>query len=235
MNKMPRKNVSSNTPANIPAAAALYTNQQLPGIGASLGLDRLLAGMEELGLLPKVATPAEIFIPYFDAARLHDYLRLAAQLRAAGFGVALTAVVTFLFGLAPALRASGVTIILTTHYIEEAEDMADRVGVMSNGELILVEEKNELMRKLGKKQLALHLQKPLAAIPDALAAHHLTLADDGSELIYTYDTQGERTGITALLHDLGEAGVRFKDLNTTQSSLEDIFVGLVSRKAEAGK
>jgi ABC-2 type transport system ATP-binding protein len=134
-----------------------------------------------------------------------------------------------------ALRASGVTIILTTHYIEEAQDMADRVGVMSNGELILVEEKKELMRKLGKKQLALHLQKPLAAIPDALAAHHLTLADDGSELIYTYDTQGERTGITALLHDLGEAGVRFNDLNTTQSSLEDIFVGLVSRKAEARK
>ena len=134
-----------------------------------------------------------------------------------------------------ALRASGVTIILTTHYIEEAQDMADRVGVMSNGELILVEEKKELMRKLGKKQLALHLQKPLAAIPDALAAHHLTLADDGSELIYTYDTQGERTGITALLHDLGEAGVRFNDLNTTLSSLEDIFVGLVSRKAEARK
>jgi ABC-2 type transport system ATP-binding protein len=134
-----------------------------------------------------------------------------------------------------ALRASGVTIILTTHYIEEAQDMADRVGVISNGKLILVEEKNELMRKLGKKQLALHLQKPLAAIPDGLAAHHLTLADDGSELIYTYDTQGERTGITALLHDLGEAGVRFNDLNTTQSSLEDIFVGLVSRKAEARK
>jgi len=130
-----------------------------------------------------------------------------------------------------ALRASGVTIILTTHYIEEAQDMADRVGVISNGKLILVEEKNELMRKLGKKQLALHLQKPLAAIPDGLAAHHLTLADDGSELIYTYDTQGERTGITALLHDLGEAGVRFNDLNTTQSSLEDIFVGLIGRKS----
>ena len=129
-----------------------------------------------------------------------------------------------------ALRASGVTIILTTHYIEEAQDMADRVGVISNGELILVEEKNELMRKMGKKQLALHLQKPLTAIPASLAAHNLTLADNGNELVYTYDTQGERTGITALLHDLGEAGVRFNDLQTTQSSLEDIFVGLVSKK-----
>ncbi len=134
-----------------------------------------------------------------------------------------------------ALRASGVTIILTTHYIEEAQDMADRVGVISGGELILVEEKNELMRKLGRKQLALHLQKPLAAIPPALASHNLTLADDGSELIYTYDTQSERTGITALLQGLNEAGLRFNDLNTTQSSLEDIFVGLVSQKPGAGQ
>ena len=126
-----------------------------------------------------------------------------------------------------ALRASGVTIILTTHYIEEAELMADRIGVINNGELILVEDKAELMRKLGKKQLILHLQKPLDAVPAELAAHRLTLANDGSELVYTYDTQGERTGITALLGDLNRTGVRFKDLHTTQTSLEDIFVGLV--------
>jgi ABC-2 type transport system ATP-binding protein len=126
-----------------------------------------------------------------------------------------------------ALRASGVTIILTTHYIEEAEEMADRVGVISQGEIILVEDKAELMHKLGKKQLTLHLQKRLAAVPEALAGHHLTLANDGDELIYTYDTQGERTGITALLSDLNAAQIRFKDLHTTQSSLEDIFVSLV--------
>jgi ABC-2 type transport system ATP-binding protein len=126
-----------------------------------------------------------------------------------------------------ALRASGVTIILTTHYIEEAEEMADRVGVISQGEVILVEDKVELMRKLGKKQLTLHLQKRLTAVPEALAGHHLTLANDGDELIYTYDTQGERTGITALLSDLNAAQIRFKDLHTTQSSLEDIFVSLV--------
>jgi ABC-2 type transport system ATP-binding protein len=125
------------------------------------------------------------------------------------------------------LRASGVTIILTTHYIEEAEDMADRIGVINNGEIILVEDKAELMHKLGKKQLALHLQKKLDAIPAELAAHHLTLADGGNELIYTYDTQGERTGITGLLGDLNRAGIRFKDLSTTQNSLEDIFVDLV--------
>jgi ABC-2 type transport system ATP-binding protein len=128
------------------------------------------------------------------------------------------------------LQASGVTIILTTHYIEEAEQMADRIGVMHNGEIILVEDKAELMRKLGKKQLTLHLHKRLDAVPDALAAHHLTLAADGSDLIYTYDTQGERTGITALLRDLNQAGIRFRDLHTTQSSLEDIFVDLVRQR-----
>ncbi|MDP2298654.1 MAG: ABC transporter ATP-binding protein [Pseudolabrys sp.] len=126
------------------------------------------------------------------------------------------------------LRASGVTIILTTHYIEEAEDMADRVGVISNGEIILVEEKAELMRKLGKKRLILHLQKPLDALPAELAAHNLSLADDGKELVFTYDTQAERTGVTALLAALATAGIRFRDLHTTQSSLEQIFVGLVS-------
>jgi ABC-2 type transport system ATP-binding protein len=128
------------------------------------------------------------------------------------------------------LRSSGVTIILTTHYIEEAEEMADRIGVINKGELILVEEKAELMRKLGKKELRLHLQKPLTDIPASLATHNLTLGNEGSELIFTYDTQGERTGVTALLSDLNAAGIRFRDLQTTQSSLEDIFVGLVSKR-----
>jgi ABC-2 type transport system ATP-binding protein len=126
-----------------------------------------------------------------------------------------------------ALRASGTTIILTTHYIEEAEEMADRVGIINKGEIILVEDKAELMRKLGKKKLTLQLQKPLAAVPDALAVHRLILSADGAELVYGYDTQGERTGITALLQDLNRAGIRFKDLHTTQSSLEDIFIDLV--------
>jgi ABC-2 type transport system ATP-binding protein len=125
------------------------------------------------------------------------------------------------------LRASGVTIILTTHYIEEAEEMADRIGVINKGEIILVEGKAELMRKLGRKQLTLHLQGGLAAIPPELAAHRLILASSGTELVYTYDTQGARTGVTALLDDLHRAGIRFKDLHTTQSSLEDIFVDLV--------
>ena len=128
------------------------------------------------------------------------------------------------------LRASGVTIILTTHYIEEAEEIADRVGVINDGEIILVEDKDELMRKLGKKQLALELHSRLDAVPDALAAHDLELAEDGRRLIYTYDTHAERTGITALLTDLNDAGVRFRDLNTSQSSLEEIFVSLVRKE-----
>ena len=126
------------------------------------------------------------------------------------------------------LRASGVTIILTTHYIEEAEDMADRVGVINKGEIILVENKAELVRKLGKKRMILYLQKKIDALPPALGAHALTLANGGSELVFTYDTQGERTGITTLLDDLNRAGIQFRDLQTEQSSLEDIFVGLVS-------
>jgi len=129
--------------------------------------------------------------------------------------------------LVRSLRQSGVTIILTTHYIEEAEQMADRVGVIDHGELILVEDKIELMHKLGNKQLTLHLHRKLDAVPEALAYHHLTLTPDGSGLIYNYDTQGERTGITALLQDLNKAGIRFRDLETSQSSLEDIFVDLV--------
>jgi ABC-2 type transport system ATP-binding protein len=125
------------------------------------------------------------------------------------------------------LRAAGVTIILTTHYIEEAEQMADRVGVINKGEIILVEDKAELMRKLGKKQLTLHLSQPLAALPDTLSAFNLALAEGGRDLVYTYDTQAERTGITRLLAALGAADIRFRDLETTQSSLEDIFIGLV--------
>jgi len=126
------------------------------------------------------------------------------------------------------LRDSGVTIILTTHYIEEAEDMADRIGVINKGEIILVEDKTELMRKLGKKQLLLHLQKKLDVMPAELTTHPLTLADDGMTLTFDYDTQSEHTGVTALLADVNRSGVRFRDLETRQSSLEDIFVGLVS-------
>ncbi|HEY7248568.1 MAG TPA: ABC transporter ATP-binding protein [Xanthobacteraceae bacterium] len=128
-----------------------------------------------------------------------------------------------------ALRASGVTIILTTHYIEEAEEMADRIGVIDHGELILVEDKAELMRKLGNKQLTLHLQKQLEAIPAELGMYALTLTDGGRALVYNYDTHAERTGITGLLQDLRQAGIRFRDLETSQSSLEDIFVDLVQR------
>ena len=129
------------------------------------------------------------------------------------------------------LRASGVTIILTTHYIEEAEEMADRIGVISKGELILVEDKAELMRKLGRKQLTLQLQHKLEQIPAVLAGHQLELAGNGCELVYTYDAQGDRTGIATLLQDLANAGIRFKDLQTTQRSLEDIFVSLVKEPA----
>ena len=128
------------------------------------------------------------------------------------------------------LRTSGVTIILTTHYIEEAEEMADRIGVISHGELILVEEKKALMRKLGRKQLTLELQKPLDKVPEALSAYALELSADGEELVYSYDTQGERTGITALLGHLTEQGIRFRDLHTKESSLEEIFVSLVSER-----
>ena len=126
-----------------------------------------------------------------------------------------------------ALRDSGVTIILTTHYIEEAEEMADRIGVISKGEIILVEDKDVLMRKLGKQQLTLQLRTPLTEAPAPLSAYPLALAADGHELIYTFDAQAEETGIAELLRRLGEAGVDFKDLHTSQSSLEDIFVSLV--------
>ena len=133
--------------------------------------------------------------------------------------------------LVRALQAQGVTIILTTHYIDEAEEMADRVGVINKGELILVEEKSELMRKLGKKQLTLQLVAPLQRVPPELADYHLELADGGGELIYTYEARGERPGIAALLDDVESSGIRFKDLRTSQSSLEDIFVSLLREKA----
>lgn len=132
--------------------------------------------------------------------------------------------------LVRSLQERGVTIILTTHYIDEAEEMADRIGVISKGEIILVDDKAELMRKLGKKQLTLQLEAPLEHLPSGLSTYELDLANGGSELVYTYDAQGERSGILALLQDLTEAGIRFKDLQTTQSSLEDIFVSLVSKK-----
>jgi ABC-2 type transport system ATP-binding protein len=128
------------------------------------------------------------------------------------------------------LQSSGVTVILTTHYIDEAEEMADRIGVISKGEIILVDDKAELMRKLGRKQLTLQLQERLERIPPALSRYRLELANEGNELTYTYEADDERTGIASLLEHLDEAGIRFKDLQTTQSSLEDIFVSLVREK-----
>jgi ABC-2 type transport system ATP-binding protein len=132
-----------------------------------------------------------------------------------------------MWNMVRSLRESGVTIILTTHYIEEAEEMADRIGVISKGEIILVEDKNLLMQKLGKKQLTLHLQSPLAALPQGLQSSHLQLSSDGTELVYTFDAQADETGIAGLLRGLNEHGIDFKDLQTSQSSLEEIFVSLV--------
>jgi ABC-2 type transport system ATP-binding protein len=131
------------------------------------------------------------------------------------------------------LRESGVTIILTTHYIEEAEEMADRVGVILKGELILVEEKTALMKKLGKKTLTLNLQDPLDAVPPELAEWKVTLKAEGHELEYVFDSNLEKTGVPSLLRRLSELGIAFKDLNTSQSSLEDIFVSLVHRDKKA--
>ena len=136
-----------------------------------------------------------------------------------------------MWSLVRKLRESGVTIILTTHYIEEAEEMADRVGVISKGELIVVEEKSALMKKLGKKQLTLHLQEPMTEIPAALAEWRLALKNGGCDLEYIFDAHEERTGIPGLLRRLGELGIGFRDLNTEQSSLEEIFVSLVSERA----
>ncbi len=128
------------------------------------------------------------------------------------------------------LRDNGVTVILTTHYIEEAEEMADRVGVINHGQLVLVEDKSDLMLKLGSKQLTLELHKPIKRIPKTLQRDGLALSDEGKKLVYTYDTQANRTGITALLNDLSKARVKFRDLSTSQTSLEEIFVKLVEKK-----
>jgi len=135
-----------------------------------------------------------------------------------------------MWALVRQLRASGVTIILTTHYIDEAEEIADRIGVINKGELVLVEEKAVLMKKLGKKQLTLHLQEPMAAIPPALAGWKLALRNGGGDLEYSFDAHEESTGIPVLLRRLGELGIAFKDLNTRQTSLEEIFVDLVHQK-----
>ena len=129
------------------------------------------------------------------------------------------------------LRDNGVTIILTTHYIDEAEEMADRIGIISNGKIILVDDKKVLMQKLGEKQLRLQLQTPLSTIPEELAGYPIELSSDGLELVYTFDTQGEHTGITTLLRRLNEHGIDFKDLQSSQSSLEEIFVSLVRAQA----
>jgi len=129
------------------------------------------------------------------------------------------------------LREQGVTIILTTHYIEEAEEMADRIGIIHKGELMLVEDKDVLMKKLGRKQLTLQLQNRLSAIPPGLADYPLELSANGEQLVYTFDAQGDRTGIAGLLRRLGEHGIDFKDLNTSESSLEEIFVSLVHAQA----
>jgi len=128
------------------------------------------------------------------------------------------------------LRKDGVTIILTTHYIEEAEEMADRVGVINNGEIILIENKSELMKKLGKKHIQLDLNSPLKTIPDTLSDYSLELNSEGNELIYTFDTMGKKTGITLLLKDLAENGISFRDIHTRESTLEEIFVNLVTKK-----
>lgn len=135
-----------------------------------------------------------------------------------------------MWNVVKALREEGVTVILTTHYIEEAEQLADRVGVINNGEIILVEEKDKLMREMGKKQLMLHLYDELDHVPQLLSNYDLVLSENRRELVYTYDTKGEHTGITDLINDLRRSGVRFNDLQTSQSSLEDIFVDLVNRK-----
>jgi ABC-2 type transport system ATP-binding protein len=134
-----------------------------------------------------------------------------------------------MWNVVKALREEGVTVILTTHYIEEAEQLADRVGVINHGEIILVEEKDRLMREMGKKQLTLHLYEPLDTVPASLKKYNLELSDDRQALIYNYDTKGEHTGITDLIKELRDAEIRFNDLQTSQSSLEDIFVDLVHK------
>jgi ABC-2 type transport system ATP-binding protein len=138
-----------------------------------------------------------------------------------------------MWGLVRKLRDNGCTIILTTHYIEEAEEMADRVGVISKGELVVVEEKKALMKKLGKKSVSFHLNEPLNEMPGGLDEWQLSLKDKGHLLEYTFDTQAERTGVTSLIRKLSDLGITFRDLDTKSSSLEDIFVSLVHAKDEA--
>jgi ABC-2 type transport system ATP-binding protein len=138
-----------------------------------------------------------------------------------------------MWALVRRLRDNGVTIILTTHYIDEAEEMADRIGVINKGELILVEDKIKLIKKLGKKQLTLVLQEPMSKVPLELGEWHLTLKDDGHELVYSFDANAERTGVPSLLRRIADLGIHFKDLNTEQSSLEDIFVSLVTERGKA--
>lgn len=134
-----------------------------------------------------------------------------------------------LWNIVADLRDRGVTVILTTHYIEEAERLADRVGVINNGEIILIEDKDKLMRELGRKQLVFYLHEPLSEIPPQLANYRLDLSEDRQNLTYTYDTQQDRTGVTELIRELHEAGIRFNDLETSQTSLEEIFVDLVNK------
>ncbi|WP_166939597.1 ABC transporter ATP-binding protein [Sphingopyxis panaciterrae] len=138
-----------------------------------------------------------------------------------------------MWNMVRSLRERGVTIILTTHYIEEAEEMADRVGVISKGRLILVEEKNALIKKMGRKTLTLNLAEPLGAVPEELAQWKVELAAEGHELVYEFDSQAEATGVPSLLRRMSDLGIQFKDLNTKQSSLEDIFVGLVHESGAA--
>ena len=134
-----------------------------------------------------------------------------------------------MWNVVESLRESGVTVILTTHYIEEAEQLADRVGVINNGEIILVQEKSRLMQEFGKKQLVLQLTEAIAEVPAQLAKYHLELGNDGTQLTYHYDTKQERTGITSLMSAIQKADIKFSDLHTSQSSLEEIFVGLVNK------
>ena len=140
-----------------------------------------------------------------------------------------------MWALVRRLRDDGATIILTTHYIDEAEEMADRIGVINKGELVVVEEKAKLMRKLGKKELTVHLQEPMPSLPPALSEWPLVLGADGTEIKYTFDAHEEQTGIPGLLKRMGEQGIGFRDLNTRQSSLEEIFVSLVTERAEAAR
>ena len=160
-------------------------------------------------------------------ALVHEPKRLILDEPTAGVDVELR---RDMWEMVRELREGGVTIILTTHYIDEAEEMADRIGVMSNGEIILVEDKDTLIHKLGKKQLTLHLQQPLTSIPGDLGDQPLELSEDGTEIVYTFDAQEEHTGIAALLRKLNAHGVEFKDVQSSQSSLEEIFVNLVKEE-----